>query len=78
VRDIHELDTVRVIAVRRSSSSSGCLMGSPKLGDLGTVVDIRTEGGESVYTVEKVSEVGCTEWLADFVREEIEWTASPG
>ncbi|MBK6696896.1 MAG: hypothetical protein IPG50_32640 [Myxococcales bacterium] len=44
-------------------------MRQPRVGDLGTIVNVL---GENAFTVECVDEGGLTLWLADFLTEELE------
>lgn len=72
---IRELDTVRVLRLFEPKlvDGSASAVRSPEIGDTGTVVAVReTDWGDTIYTVERVSPDGRTEWLADFWRAEIE------
>jgi hypothetical protein len=72
---IHEFDTVKVLRLLEGKPALGSesVLRGPEIDDTGIVVAIReTEWGETVYTVERVTSDGRTEWLADFRRAEIE------
>jgi len=46
---------------------------APRVGDIGTVVEIlKAEGQDAQFVVESVAADGTTIWLADFTAEELE------
>jgi hypothetical protein len=76
---IREFETVKVLRLLEAKSVLGSesVLRQPKVDDTGVVVAIRdTEWGETIYTVERVTSDGRTEWLADLRRAEIEPVAA--
>ncbi len=67
-----ELDVVYVAQLLTSTrpvDGTGAVVRQPRVGDLGTIVNVL---GENAFTVECVDEGGLTLWLADFLTEELE------
>jgi len=65
--------TVRVVRVpsRQNASWRGVGDRLPRVGETGTVVEVYTEPHEA-YSVEAVLADGRTEWLVDFLPDELE------
>jgi hypothetical protein len=72
-----ELSTVRVRQLLRADDDAyddwRVNERRPRVGDVGTVVDVlHADGSPDRYVVECVGDDGQTEWLADFVADELE------
>jgi hypothetical protein len=78
----HELDEVRVVdlreAIRDWAGSGPQVERPPQVGDIGTVVNVRTDArGEVWYYVECVGAGGFTVWLAEFRAAELALSTAP-
>jgi Domain of unknown function (DUF4926) len=62
--------TVRVVSVP-AASKAWPRSGLPQIGDTGAVIEIYCEPHEA-YTVESVASDGRTNWLVDFLPNELE------
>jgi hypothetical protein len=73
--ELSEHDIVRVVRLRTSGrrfSGTEGVRRAPRVGDEGTIVNVRAPGA---FVVECVAPDGDTVWLADFRRDELELVA---
>ena len=73
---MNELDIVKVIQLLNSERPYDGTEGvkhPPQIGDIGTIVHVYTKDNKEVgYIVESVSSQGYTNWLAEFLPEEVQ------
>jgi hypothetical protein len=70
--DLSEHDVVRIVRLRTSGrhfSGTEGVRRAPRVGDVGTIVNVPDPGA---FMVECVAPDGGTVWLADFRRDELE------
>ena len=80
-RRIQEYDTVRVVRLRAPERPfDGTMPGArlPRVGDIGVVAHVSDPGDPNgMVVVEMTDENGCTVWLADFEKDELECIHRP-
>ena len=73
--EFKQYDVIRVLDITNPEKLKGCESGlgysAPKVGDIGTIVEIYTTPSLG-YDIECCDEKGCTEWLVVFEPSDIE------
>lgn len=79
LRQYHEVRIRRLLRLPGAYDGWGFNQRAPRVGDVGTVLDILdVPGSKTGYVVECSGPDGVTVWLGDFTAEELEPVHAPG